>query len=124
MLGSLDQLVHKDIDKGLLEAGAYIRLVLLHEFRILGHLITYKIQKRGLDSAEAIVETWDMRLGEFVFQRIAFLGKSVHDRSSRVSQAHHLGTFVKGFTHSVIDSLSKDFVFQRAVDTDDLGVAA
>ena len=62
MFSSLYELVHQDVDKSLLEAGADVRLVLLHELRIYRHLIAYKIQQRGLYTAEAVVESWNMRL--------------------------------------------------------------
>ena len=124
MLCSLNELVHQDIDESLLETCAYIGLVLLHELRIDGHLVTHEIQQRGLDSAEAVVETRNMRFREFIFQRISFLGKTVYNRSARISEPHHLRTFVKRLTHSVIDGLTENLIFKRAVHTYNLRVTS
>ena len=62
MLGCLDELVHKDIDQGLLKTCANVSLVLFHELGIFSHLIAHEIKQRGLDSAETVVETRDVRL--------------------------------------------------------------
>ena len=90
MLCRLYQLVHEDVYERLLEACAYVCLVLLHEFRINCHLVTDKIEKRGLYATETVVKSRNMRLCELVLQWIPLLCKTVHNRSARISEAHHL----------------------------------
>ena len=124
MFSSLYELVHQDVDKSLLEAGADVRLVLLHELRIDRHLIAYKIQQRGLYTAEAVVESWNMRLGELVFQRISFLGKPVHDRAAGIAKSHHLRTLVESLSYCIINSLAEDLIIQRTVHLHDLRVSS
>ena len=124
MFRSLYQLIHEDIDQGLLEAGAYVSLVLFHELGILGHLVTDEVKERRLDAAETIVEAWDMRLRELVFIRISFLCEPVHNRSSRITQTHHLRAFVESLSHCVVNGLSEDFILQRTVHADNLRVSS
>ena len=75
-------------------------------------------------TAETVIESWDVRLGELELQRIAFLCKTVNDRAARISESHHLGTFVKGFANRIIDGLSEDFILKRTVNTHNLGIAS
>ena len=45
VFGRLDELVHKDIDECLLEAGTDVSLVLLHKVRVKSHLVAHKVKK-------------------------------------------------------------------------------
>ena len=120
----LNELVHQYVDERLLEACADVGLVLFHELGIDCHLVADEVKERGLDAAEAIVETLDLRLRKLVLKRVAFLCESVNDRTARIAESHHLRTLVKCLTYSIIDCLSEDLVFERAVDADDLRVSA
>ena len=120
MLGSLDQLIHQYVYQCLLEACAYVLLVLLHELGILGHMVAHEVKQRSLYAAEAVVESGDMRLRELVFQRISLLCQTVHDRTSRIAQSHHFRTLVEGLTDSIIYGLTEDLVFKRTVYADNL----
>ena len=51
-------------------------------------------------------------------------GEAVDDRAAGIAQAQHLGALVEGFAHRVVDRLTQDFVLERAVDLDDLRIAA
>ena len=124
MFRCLYELIHQDIDQGLLEAGAYISLVLLHELRILRHLVTHEVQERCLDTAEAIVEARYMRLRELVFIWVSLLSQPVYDRTSRIAQPHHLRALVECLTDCVIDGLSEDFILERTVYTYNLRVSS
>ena len=65
-----------------------------------------------------------MGLGEMETLRIAQFGEPVDDRAAGIAQAHHLGAFVEGLPDGVVDGLAEDLELKRAVDPDDLGIAA
>ena len=120
----LDQLVHQDVYQRLLETGADVLLVLLHEVRILRHLVTDEIKQRSLHTAEAVVKPRNLRLGELEAGRIAELRQPVDHRTARVAEPHHLGALVESLPDSVIDRLAENLVVQRAVHLDNLRVAS
>ena len=64
LLGSLYQFIQQYVYQCFLETCTDVFLVLLHELRILGHLIPHEIKQGCLDTAETVVQTWNMRLGE------------------------------------------------------------
>ena len=55
---------------------------------------------------------------------VAELGEAVNHRAAGIAQAQHFGALVEGFAHRVVDRLAQDFVLERAVDLDNLRVAA
>ena len=123
-LRGLDELVQQDVDQGLLERSAEVLLVLLQELRVLRHLVPDEIQERSLDAAEAVVQAFDVRLGELEAGRVPLLRKPVDDGAAGIAQAQHLGAFVEGLPHRVIDGLAEALEMQRVVHPDDLRVAA
>ena len=106
-LGRLAQLVHQHLYDGTLKARRYISLVLLDEVRVFSHPIPQLIKKRCFQSAEAIVETGYMWLGEFISLGIALACQLVDDGSAGIAQPHHLRTFVYRLTRGIIDGLTE-----------------
>ena len=57
-------------------------------------------------------------------ERVSLSGKPVHDRTSRIAESHHLGTFVESLPYGIIRSLSEYLEFQRTVHPDYLRIAS
>jgi len=124
LFDSLLQLVHQDIDNGLLERSTKVILVLFDEIGILLESIAQGIEERGLEAGEGVVEPIDMRLGEFESVGISFVGQAIDDGTSRIAQSHYLGTFIEGFACGIVDGLPDDLHDLVTVDLDDLAVAS
>ena len=84
--------------------------------------LTDGVQDTGLQSAEAIVQIWNLRFGEGEGLGIAYLGQLVDDRAARVGQAEDFCRFVEGFTGSVIDGFADDFHVKVVLHHHNLGV--
>ena len=113
LLGSLDEFVHKDIDKSLLERCADVGLVFLHEFRVESHLVPHEIEKGRLDSAETVIQPRDMRLRESKPVRIPFLSQPVYDRTTRITEPHHLLALVESLAHRIVYRGAQNLEVQR-----------
>ena len=54
---------------------------------------------------------------------VALLGKTVDDRTARITESHDLGALVKCLAGSIIDGLAYDLHFLVGHDLDNLAVA-
>ena len=124
LLRSLDELVQQNRDDGVLQRGAEVGLALLDEVGIFGHTVAQRVEERGLEPREGVVEPLDAGPGETERLRIAFLGQPVDDRTSGIGEPHHFGTFIEGFACGVVDRGADDLHLQRRVHAYDLRVAS
>ena len=123
-LGGADEFTHENVNKGFLETGAQILLVLFQEIRIQGHLVPDKIQERSFYARETVVQSRDIGFGKLEPLRIPLLSQPVNHRPARIAQAQHFGTFVEGLPNGIVNGLAQDVVGQRAVHPHNLGIAA
>ena len=65
-----------------------------------------------------------MRLGKVESVGIAFFCEPVDYRTSRVTEAQHLGALVEGLADGIVYGLTEYFEVQRRVHPDYLGVAS
>ena len=70
--------------------------------------VAQKIEKGGLESAEAIVESFGLRVWKRELVGIAGSSKLVDDRAAGVGQRHDFSGFIKGFACRIVDGLSYD----------------
>jgi len=84
------------------------------------------VESKRLEPAEAEVETGPAAhgAGESETLRISFPSQFFQRRSPGIAEVEHLGHFVEGFSHGVINGFSKQPVFSQPSDFDQKGVAA
>ena len=85
VLRRLDEFLHQSFDDVFLDGSAQIGLVFLDEILVFLQFVSQKIQETGLQSAEAVVVAWDVRLAELERVGVAFLGQFVDDRASGIA---------------------------------------
>ena len=83
-----------------------------------------RVEERGLQPRERVVETVDARSGEAESLRVALLGELVDHGAARIGQSHRFGTFIEGFARSVVDGRTDDPHFERRVHAHDLRVSS
>ena len=109
LLGGFAQLIHQDIYDGSFQRCRQIRLVMFDEIGVVLHPVAQRVKKRGLKSAETIIQPWNMRFAKREGFRITLPSQLVNNRTTRISQSHHLRAFVNGFTGGIINSLPQNF---------------
>ena len=107
LLDSQTQFAHKDVNDCELKARSQVLLMMLNEVRVFLHPVAEVVEKRGLQSAEAVGETGDMGLGKLLGMRISLPCQSVDNGATGITQPHDLGAFVDGLACSIIDGLSE-----------------
>ena len=65
-----------------------------------------------------------MRFAESKGFRISFVGQAVHHRTTRITQSHHLRTFIEGFARCVVYGLPYHLHVVISIYFDDLRVTA
>ncbi len=122
LFGGHGQLAQEDVDDGVLDGGADVGQVVLHEVGFGLDLLLEGVEDAGLQAAEAEVELAGVGLGEFD-GGFSLFGELVDFGAGRVGEAEHLAGFVEGFASRIVDGAADDLLLQRRVDYDQLGVA-
>ena len=87
----------------LLQRGTEVGFTTLDEGRIDCHLVTQRVEERGFQTAERVVETLHSRLCEFDRIGIALGCQTVNYGTTGVGQTHHFGALVECLARSVVD---------------------
>ena len=98
--------------------------MLLDEVGVLGHGVAQRVEERGLQPREGVVEAVDVGSGEAEGLGVALLGQAVDDRTARIGESHHFGTLIEGFTRGVVNRRADNLHLERGVHPDNLRVSA
>ena len=103
------QLLHQDVDDGPFERGRQVFLMVFNEVGVFLNPFAQRIEERGLQSRETIVQSRDVRFGKSICLRVALTGQTVDDGAAGIAQPHDLRTLVDSFACCVVDGLPQHF---------------
>ena len=124
LLDSQAQFLHQDIHDGELQRSRQVFLVMFHEIGVFLHPVTQIVEEGGLESAETVIKTGNIRFGKFIGLGISLTGQFVYDGTTRIAQAHHLRTLVDSLSGCIVDGLAKHFHIIIGIHLHNLGVAS
>ena len=91
--------------------------------RIVLHLSLQKIEKRRLQTAEAVVIALYVGLVELKGMGIPLPRQTINDGAARIAQSHELGALVYRLTSGIVDGLSQYLHVIIGIDPHNLGIA-
>ena len=106
-----------------LERGCKVGFVFLDESGVVLKLVAKCVEKRSLQSAEAVVKTGNVWFGKLETAGVTLGCEPVDVWSAGIRQSHHFRTFVECLAGGIIDCLPEDFHVIVVSDEDYLAIA-
>jgi len=107
LLESFLHLVGQRFNDGMLDRSRQIMDILVNEVGILLEIVAHEIEERGLQSAEAVIQTWQVRNGKLEALRVSLLRVFVNNGTARVWQSEDLRRFIESFARRIINSAAQ-----------------